>query len=168
MHTRPQLMMPRPKFGLLQSNKGLTLIEVTAVLIIISIVISITASSFGDRIRFAKYKAVTKEMTILGKAAVDKYVSEGTCPTDMSTLAPTYINTAVISNQFGEPYTISCGNGLVTIISAVPSGAPTLNPEATIWEIIQGSPKDTLKISQRIPSRLSGRVSYDKKYLYGQ
>ena len=150
------------------NKQGITLLEVVATMVIVGFLLSIIIPFNVTRIKNAQYQKTVAEMKTIAQAAIDYYISQGSCPTTTDQLAPTYTPKAVTSSPFGTAYQISCANNLVSVTNQITAGLVQKNPGGSLLEVTTAGGFDTIKITQRIPNELTGRLLYDKKYLYGQ
>jgi len=161
-------MLQKQRHGLERSKRGYTLIEVTAVVAIIAIILSIVIGGYQTRINKARFERTVDEMMALAQASLDFYNSQGTWPGTPINLASTFMYAAVTSSPWGRNYQISGLNKAVTISTSVPSGLAQKYYQGTLLVILPGVPNDTIAITQQLPNELSGRLEYEKKYTYRQ
>ncbi len=159
-------MFPQAQPGQGRSKRGYTLIEVTAAVAIIAIVLSIVMGGYKTRINKARLERTVNEMMAIAQASLDFYNSQGNWPVSLSNLAPTYMYTTVTSSPFRGNYQISGLNNMVTVSTTLPSGLAQNYYQGTLLEISPGVPNDTVSITQRLPNETIGRLQYENKYVY--
>jgi len=147
------------------NNKGFTMLEVTAVLFIVGVILSMVIPSYISRINQAKYEKTVNELTALTQAAIDYYNLEGTWPDTGAwarELSPKFIAHAVISSPFGRPYNIIGVNNMVTASVLIPTGIGQKNEESPLLEIIPQSSgaQDLIKVTQIVKNEFTGRLNY--------
>ena len=148
--------------------KGLSILEVMAVLVVVGILLSAVIPRCIDRINRAKYEKMIGEMTSIAQASIDFYNSQypNAWPTDTGQLAPKYIYSAVLSSPWGGNYEVSFRNNLIIVSTTIPSGIAQKNPEGTMLSVLTGVSGDQISIAQSVSNEGIGRVQYEKKYLY--
>ena len=161
-------MFPQAQLGQERSKRGYTLIEVTAAVAIIAMVLSIVMGNYKMRINKAKLERTVNEMMSLAQASLDFYNSQGNWPIAPSNLAPTFMYASVTSSPFGGNYQINSLNNAVTISTTVPSGLAQNYYQGTLLEISPGATHDTIAVTQGINNEFSGRLEYERKYTYQQ
>jgi prepilin-type N-terminal cleavage/methylation domain-containing protein len=149
-------------------KNGLSMLEVTVALAIVSIFLSMIIANGKIRVDRANLEKTVKEMMTIAQASLDYDNSQGNWPALPSNLAPTYMNTAVNSSPFGGNYIINGRNNTVTISTTVPSGLAKNYYQGTLLEILPGVGQDTIEITQQMPNQFSGRLEYEKEYRYQQ
>jgi len=165
------------------SNTGISLLEMLAILAIAGVLLSSIIPICIDRINRAKYEKMINEMTSIAQACIDFYNSQypnaWPDPTRWaSQLAPSafgaikYLDNAVTTNPWGNPYVVNFPNnpltggpaGLVTISTTIPLGIAQDNPEGAMLNVVNG----TVSIARSVPNEGIGMVQYEKKYIYKQ
>ena len=149
------------------SERGQTLLEVTVVVSITALLLAPVISGMVRRMQTAKFEATVAEMNALANAGVDYYVSHQQCPSGIAQLTPTYIAHAVSLNPFLSAYQLNCGVYSICVSSLVPAGLAQSNPAGPLFEVSRAGGKDNIKITKLFPYSATGRLMYDKKYLYG-
>lgn len=149
------------------SKRGQTLLEVTVTVSITALLLAPVISGMVRRIQTAKFQETVEEMTAIADASVDYYVSHQQCPAGITQLAPTYLVQAAILNPFLSAYQLSCGTTSVSVSSLIPAGLAQQNPAGSLLEVNKSGGQDNIKITKLFPCSATGRLLYDKKYLYG-
>ena len=97
------------------NKKGNSILEVTAVLFVVGVVLSMVIFNYVYRIQNANYQRTVNELTTIAQASVDYYISGGSWPTrNKINWPPQFMTRAVTSSPFGTNYQISCVNNVVT------------------------------------------------------
>jgi Tfp pilus assembly protein PilE len=149
------------------NKKGLTLLETAATMLVIVFILSMVIPNNVQRIQNSKFQKTVAEMKTIAEAAIDYYISQNSCPMGIGTLAPTYLQQAVVSSPFLSSYQLSCMGNMVSVSNLIPAGLVQKNPEGSLLQVIPTGMKDNIIITKLIPNSFTGRLNYDKKYLYG-
>ena len=157
-------MLHQAQLGQERSKRGYTLIEVTAAVAIIVMILSIVMGGYKTRINKAKLEQTVTEMMSLAQASLDFYNSQENWPMIPSNLAPTFMYASVTSSPFGGNYQINSLNDAVTISTTVPSGLAQNYYQGTLLEISPGTTHDTISVTQRLKNEFSGRLEYERRY----
>jgi len=150
------------------SKGAFTLIEVTAAVVAITIVLSMVMGGYSLRIQKARLEQTVHEMMSLAQASLDFYNARGAWPAAPSDLSSVYMYATIQFSPFGDQYQINGINGAVTVSTAVPSGVGEHFYQGTLLQIVPGGAEDTISITQRLPNEFTGRLQYEKKYTYKQ
>ncbi len=156
--------MLEAQLGQERSKRGYTLIEVTAVVIIIAMVCSIVMGGYKTRINKAKLEQTVNEMMSLAQASLDFYNAQGYWPATPGDLAPAFMYAAVISSPLGGKYQINGLNNTATVSTTVPSGLAQNYYQGTLLEVLPGAANDIILITRRLPNEFSGRLEYERRY----
>ena len=148
------------------NKKGNSILEVTAVLFVVGLILSMVISNYVNRIQNANYQRTVNELTTIAQASVDYYISGGSWPAGISQLAPQFMARAVTSSPFGTNYQISCVNNVVTASVLVPAGIAQKNPLGRLLMVNSQGTQDQIEISQTVGNEITSRLSYDLKYVY--
>ncbi len=155
-------------------RKGFTLLELTAVMMIVGILLTTVISNGINYINRAKFQATVREMGSIAQSAIDYYNSHAsTWPSDLAALSnninpddnnmPQVVN----SNPFNiSGYQLSFANNSVTVSTMIPKGILIDPNEGSFLIVNPGTAADQISITQSIPNEFSGRLIYDLKYLY--
>jgi type II secretory pathway pseudopilin PulG len=139
-----------------------------AVVAMMAIVLSVVMGGYGTRVAKAKLERTVDEMMSLAHASLDFYNSQGAWPAAPRNLAPGYMYAAVNSSPFGGNYQINGLINAVTVSTTIPSGLAQNYYQGALLQILPGVPNDIVSVTQRLPNELSGRMEYEKKYIYRQ
>jgi len=150
----------------LHSNKAFTLFELVIVMLAMAFLLSTVVPSVMWSIKVSKFKKAVGQMNTIADASVDYYAENNSWPSTLTALQPNYIPN-VVNNPFGTGYTISGSNRIVNVTTSVPKGISSLF-SAPLYKVIPGATTDTIQISKVAPYGITGRVEYEKKYLYFQ
>jgi len=162
-------MILQVQLGQERSKRGNSLIEVTAVLAIIAVLFSIVWVNYKARVNNARLQGAVNEMMSIAQASLDFYndhFPQGAWPLGPGDLYPKYMYAAIASSPFGGSYHINGVNDIVTVWTTVPSGLAHHYYQGTLLQILPGAVVDTISITQGIPNELTGRLAYEKKYVY--
>ncbi|MDE2028902.1 MAG: hypothetical protein KGJ11_10230, partial [Candidatus Omnitrophica bacterium] len=118
------------------------------------------------RVQNAKFAKAVMEMKSIALASIDYLESKGTCPADISELAPAFMPRAVTSSPFGTAYQINCTSNMLSVSNLVPAGMAVWNPEGPLLQISSSGGQDNVTITQTVPNTFVARLLYDKRYLY--
>jgi type II secretory pathway pseudopilin PulG len=156
---------------------GFALLELAIVMVIVGALMVTIMSNGINFMNRAKFQATVREMGSIAQAAIDYYNSTNNPndpsnpqalawpSTDASTLGSPFMPQAVKLNPFGNAYSLSFGNNMVTVTTKVPSGVITDPIEGSFLKMVSGPTGITVSISQSIPNEYSGRLSYDLQYI---
>jgi general secretion pathway protein G len=155
----------------LLKKRGFTLLEVTVIVFIVGVLLSMVMPSYISRINQAKYEKTVSELSTIAKASVDYFNLEGTWPDPTkwaSQLYPQFIPdggksiNAVTSSPFGTSYNISYVNNIATAYVLIPSGIAQKNEESPLLEIIPQSTgnQDLIRVTHSIKNESTGRLNY--------
>lgn len=143
------------------NKAGTTLLEVTAVLLIIGVILSMVVPNYVYRINTAKYEKTVNELTAIAQASIDYFNMMGSCPPGTSQLAPEFMPNAVTSSPFGTTYLPpACSNNMVTVSVLIPSGIAPKSPQGQLGVIIHQGKQDQIEISQIVQNEVASRLSY--------
>lgn len=143
------------------NKTGTNLLEVTAVLLIIGVILSMLVANFVNRINIAKYEKTVNELTAIAQASIDYFNMMGSCPPGISQLAPEFMPHSVTSSPFGTTYLPpSCSNSMVTVSVLIPSGIAPESPQGQLGEIIHQGKQDQIEISQLVQNEFTSRLGY--------
>jgi len=145
------------------NKKGSSMLEVTAILLIIGVILSMVMPNYIGRINNANYEKTVNELTAIATACVDFFISRGSWPTGTSQLAPQFMPRTVTSSPFGTNYQITCVNNMVTASVLIPAGIAQKNPQGPLLVIINQGTQDQIAISQIVKNELTSRLHYDLK-----
>jgi len=148
------------------NKKGSSILEVTAVLFVVGVILSMVISNYVNKIQNANYQRTVNELTAIAQASVDYYISEGSWPTGISQLVPQFMAQAVTSSPFGTNYQMSCVNNVVTASVLVPAGIAQKNPLGQLLVINNQGVQDQIEISKTVQNEFTSRLNYDLKYVY--
>ena len=148
------------------NKKGNSILEVTAVLFVVGVILSMVISNDVNRIQNANYQRTVNELTVIAQASVDYYISQGSWPVGTSQLVPQFMARAVTSSPFGTNYQMSCVNNVVTASVLVPAGIAQKNPWGRLLMVNNQGAWDQIEISQTVGNEITSRLSYDLKYVY--
>ena len=163
-------------------KKGVTLLELTVIMVIVGVLLTVIISNCTNFINRAKFQATAREMGSIAQAAIDYYNSSNNpndpsnplplaWPSNPSMLAnnadPNNNNMpqAVKRNPFGYSYLLSNGNNMVTVSTYIPKGILEDPSEGSFLTINHLATVDQISITQSIPNEFSGRLTYDLQYL---
>jgi type II secretory pathway pseudopilin PulG len=152
--------------GLL-NQKGMTMLETTAAMVVIVLILTMIIPNNVQRIQIARFQKTVVEMKAITDASIDYYVSQGNCPPGIEQLSPVYLQQATYSSPFLSNYLLSCTGIMVSVSNLIPGGLAQKNPEGPLLEVTSAGSQDIIKITKLIPHSWIGRLEYDKKYLYG-
>jgi Tfp pilus assembly protein PilV len=144
------------------NNRGVSILEAMAVVIIIVMLLSAIISNGMQRVQFAQYQKTVTEMQSIAQASLDYYQAQGSCPTGPSQLAPTYMAHAISSSPFNSSYQISCGVISVSVENTIPTGIARQNPGGPLMQITTSGGQDNITVTMTIPFQFSGRLLYEK------
>ena len=154
------------------NKKGVSILEVSVVVVIVCMLISSVIANGKPRVDKANIEKTVNEMMSIAQASLDYYNSQSYWPVVPSDLAPTYMNGAVTSSPYGGKYIIkgqtNDQNNSVTVSTTVPLGLVQNYYQGTLLEISPGVSQDTIRITQQLPNKFSGRLEYEKIYRYQQ
>lgn len=146
------------------------MLEVTVVVIIMGVILSMLIPNCISRINQAKYEKTVSELTTIAQASVDYFNFTGSWPDSgswASELYPKFIPdggnpaNAVTSSPFGTAYNIYCINNMVKAYVLIPSGIAQKNPlEGQLWAIHNQGIQDEIEITQTVPSGSTARLNY--------
>jgi len=142
------------------------MLEVTAVLLIIAVILSVVVPNYVNRINNANYEKTVNELTAIAQASVDFFFSRGSWPAEVSQLAPEFMPHAVVSSPFGTSYQIIppiSGNNMITVSVLIPTGIAQKNPQGPLLVIKTQGAQDQIEISQTVHNELTSRLNYDLK-----
>lgn len=142
------------------------MLEVAVTVVIIGCILTVVMTNNIERIRQAQFQKTVTEMTTIARASIDYYLSQGVCPTDIGQLSPVFIPQPVTSSSFGSDYQINCTVNTVSVSDLIPSGLAQKNPEGPLLQVSAAGGQDNITITQIMPNAFTGRLLYDKKYLY--
>jgi len=154
-----------------RSKKGHCLLELIAVAAIVAVLLSMVSANYKTRVKKARLEESVSEMMSMAQASLDFYnghFPQGAWPSAPGDLYPKYMYATVTSSPFGGHYQINALNNAVTISTTVPSGLAQNYYQGTLLQILPGAVVDTISITREIPGESTGRLAYDKKYLYKQ
>ncbi len=144
------------------SNKGNTLLEITAVLVLIGLIMASLVPRIMGQIEGAKVETTMKEMNSLLQASLIYKKEQNKCPMIIDMLGR-YIYAPVISNPFNQSYVISCGPSTVTITSNLPKGVTKSMFWGPLMELKNIGVFDEIKITGSIDNFRTGRILYENK-----
>lgn len=146
------------------------MLEVTVVVIIVGVILSMLIPDSISRINQAKYEKTVSELTTIAQASVDYFNFTGSWPDSgswPSELYPKFIPdggnpaNAVTSSPFGTAYNISWINNIVTVSVLIPTGIAQNNPlEGQLWTKTNQGSQDLIQITQTVPSGSTARLNY--------
>jgi len=142
------------------------MLEVTAILLIIGVILSMVMPNYTGRINNANYEKTVNELTAIAQASIDYFILQGSWPTGIGQLAPEFMPHAVTSSPFGTNYQITCVNNVVSVSVLIPSGIAQKNPQGPLLVIINQGAQDQIEISQTVRNEFTSRLNYDLKYIY--
>ena len=145
------------------------MLEVTVILFIVGVILSMVIPNCIGRINRAKYEKTVNELTAIAQASVDYYISQGAWPTEISQLVPQFMPQAVTFSPFGTMYQINTVNvpyNMATISVLVPAGIAQKNPEGQLLEINNEGPQDQIEISKTVQNEFTSRLNYQLNYVY--
>lgn len=165
-----RLQRQHQRLSQLHFLKGISILEVMAVLVIVGVLLSSVIPSCIDRINRAKYEKMINEMTSIAQASIDYYNSQypNAWPTTISQLAPKYLYQAVTSSPWAGNYILNFQNNLVVISTTIPPGIAQKNPEGPLLNVIPGASGDQINVALSVPNESTGMMQYEKKYIYNQ
>jgi len=156
--------------------KGVTVLEVTVILFIVGVILSMAVPSYISRINQAKYEKTVNELTAIAQASVDYFNLTGSWPDPViwaSQLYPDFIpdgraqRNAVTSSPFGTPYNISYVNNIATAFVLIPSKIAQKNESSPLLEVIpqnQGA-QDLIRVTLNVPNDTTSRLNYCRNNL---
>ena len=133
----------------IKNEKGLTLIELLAVIVILGIIAAIAIPSIGSIIQKSKEDAVKADaITVLN--AAKNYVAANGIPASGDTIDQTELASYVSGVKLSDTYSVATdGTNFALTTGAVTAGKNTLTFEdATITEINADKGKDTRTIGE--------------------
>jgi prepilin-type N-terminal cleavage/methylation domain-containing protein len=163
-------------------KKGFTLLELTAVMVIVGVLLTVIISNCTNFINRAKFQATVRGMGSIAQAAIDYYNSSNN-PNDPSNPVPlawpsnplmlannadsnnNNMPQSVTINPFGYSYQLSTGNNMITVTTFIPKGILVDPSEGSFLNITHQATVDQVSITQSIPNEFSGRLTYDLQYL---
>jgi len=172
--------MRRPTRLQQYSHKGVSILEVAAVLAILGALLAYVLPICSQRIIMAKYERMINEMASIAQASADYYSSHypKAWPVNIAQLAvntigrPNYLNSAVTSSPWGGRYILSFPNNgqgnLVAVSTTIPTGIAQLNTLGPLLSVVTNAGGDQVSITQSVPNEGIGRVQYEKKYIFNQ
>jgi len=143
---------------------GSTLLEVTAIILIMGVIMSVVIPASISRINAAKYQKTVNELTAIAQASVDFFLIEGSWPTGISQLYPQFMPKAVTSSPFQTTYQISCVNNMVTASVLIPVGIALGNQPGQLQQVINQGAQDQIQITKIVQNELTSRLSYTTTY----
>ena len=149
------------------NKKGVSALEATIIAAIIGYILSMIISNGIQQIQISQFQKTVTEMKAIAQASIDYYVSQGSCPTGINQLAPTFMPQAVTSSPFNSSYQLSCSSNAVSVSDWIPTGLAQKNPEGPLLQITTSGGQDNITITQTISYAFIGRALYEKNYVYG-
>ena len=148
------------------------MLEILAVIVIISVFLSMLIPNYIYRINQAKYEKTINELTSIAQASIDYFNLNGSWPDSsswVSQLIPKYlpnggVNRLVLKSPFGTFYQAPMGiNNMVTASVLIPTGIAQKNPEGPllILNIKNQGNQDLVEITQTIDNQFTARLSYN-------
>ncbi len=162
-------MTHRAKRSPSRTKTGMSLLEVIAVIAVVSILAGSVCLRSGYFLNRGKVQKTTREMSSIALASLSYIKNKGNCPQSTNDLAPDYTYAAITSSPFGGSYLIDCTNNKVSVSTTVPSGY--INDDTRWGSLFQketGVGTDKITITKRVSHEFDGRLFYDKKYVYRQ
>ena len=146
-------------------QKTFSLLELALVVSVIGVLIA-ALLSLGMKERGKAARAIA-DLNTFGIACVNYYSQNGGWPGQLADLKPGFIPAAaVLTNPWGNVYTVSGGGNQVTVSTLVPAGKISANCAGPLAVIVNGGGTDTVSITKLY--QRNSRLLYDKKYLYNQ
>lgn len=146
-------------------NKGFSILELTAILLIMVGIFSIMIPGYEARLNNADYEKTIKELTAIAQASIDYFSLEGAWPATTGQLTPKFIPQAVTSSPFGTNYQITAINNLVTVSVLIPAGIAQKNPQGQLLVINNQGAQDQIEISKTLQNEFASRLIYDLKHI---
>jgi len=160
--------MLKARHGQRHFNKGYFLVEVCAIVAIAGVLLSVVLLNYRTRVNKARLEESINEMMSIAQASRDFYCAKGYWPVSPQDLAGVFMYSSVMSSPLGGNYQISGLNNMITVSTTVPSGLAQHYYQGTLLQIFPGTTVDIISITQGLPNVLTGRLAYDKKYVYKQ
>lgn len=140
------------------------MLEATVIVFIVGVIFSLVIPNTINRINNANYEKTVNELTAIAQSCVDFFLSQGSWPTQVSQLAPTFMPYAVVSSPFGTNYQINCVNDMARAFVLIPAGIAQKNPQGPLLVIKNQGAQDQIEISQTVKNEFTSRLNYDLKY----
>jgi len=150
------------------TTKGVTLLELAMGITVFSLLVAFSLGSLSGRKTQAKALRTTREMDILADASVQYYLKTGAWPASLVDLQPELVAAPINNNPFDYEYMFNSTGSSVTVSTFVPKGLVTQISGGPQMVVQSQETLDLISVSRPIPSGLTGRLKYDKKYLYEQ
>lgn len=143
------------------------MLEVTVVIAIIGVILSMAIPSYVSRINQAKYEKTVNELTAIAQASIDYFNLTGSLPDPIlwpSQLSPQFMPHAVTLSPFGTSYQIilpTSGNNMITVSVLIPKGiAQNNSQQGQLWVKSAKGTQDEIEITKTVQNEITSRLSY--------
>jgi len=151
------------------SLKGISVLEIVAVLIIVGVLLSYLVPGWIERVNRAKYEKMLLEMKSIAQAGIDYYNAQDQKPLgvmDLKLLFTTkgpqkYLSNPLVVSPWGKAYVLDFENNLVIVSTSIPAGITFSNTDEGVMQSVRG---DQISIAQTVPGPSIGRLEYEKKF----
>lgn len=150
------------------NNRAFSLIELSIVLLIISVLIFAAFYTSVKIRQTAQAQRIVEELEAITIASTRYYSENGAWPENISDLRPKYLGPSVNgSNTFGYSYIITPDGPEVRVSTVLPSGLISSKSFGTELVVVNQGSTDSVSVTKPVISG-TWQLKYDKKYLYGQ
>ena len=152
---------------LLRYRKGISLVEMILTLLVVVLAISTLVGVYKQRVQSGYMDQTVSDMLAIADATLNYKTTTGNWPAGIADLVPAYLPAAVTQNAFGDPFSLVCATGKVSVSSKVPQGLVNNTSLGPLMEVSSaGAGVDLVTITRREQIGAMGRLQYDKKYFY--